>query len=77
MMKVLLCVQWFVINMLVCGAVGCCCEVCDVAGDVSYACSGGCCCGCCKDFCMYAMCGGVGECFVVDPVAGMHACENE
>ena len=76
MMRVLLCVQWLVKNMLVCGAVGCRCEVCDVAGDVLCACRGCCCCDCCKDFCMYAMCRDV-EGFVVDPVAGMHGCENK
>ena len=76
-MKVFLCVQWFMIDMLACGAVGYCCEVCDVAGDVWNACSGCCSCDCCENSCMYSMCEGVEECFVVDPVAGMHGCENK
>ena len=77
-MIVLLCVQRFGMNEPTCGAVGCCCNVCDIVGGVSCACCGCCCCGCCGEYCMCAMCSGVAVCCVVDPVARMNGgCESE
>ena len=55
--------QWFGVNETTCGAVECCCDVCDAASRVSCSCWGCCCCGCCGGSCKR---GGVMVCCVID-----------